>query len=295
MPHRLVSVAILVAWAIVSGALFSRDILPDLMIGSPPDLRDIALAEKVPRPTAWAVLVADDPGGVQLRAVGQARTLTERKSDGWVRMTSFVWFDAGEVVKGTPISAVEHERLEVRGMYDVDASGNLDDFRASVRLAGTHEDLLTLSGHVQNNKLFVQSNGHLPLMNWTRTFPYQPRGMVQNALSPMDRMPGLQVGQRWETKVISPITGAVQKVSVEVPARRLITWDGNPVWTLEVVTHVPPIAARTWVRPDGLVLRQEVPFPLARLYLERQGEHAATGGVEPAWLTPARGTKEHRR
>ena len=31
-----------------------------------------------------------------------------------------------------------------------------------------------------------------------------------------------------------------------------------------------PLSARTWVRPDGLVLRQEVPFPFVKLVLERQ-------------------------
>ena len=29
------------------------------------------------------------------------------------------------------------------------------------------------------------------------------------------------------------------------------------------------VSARTWVRPDGLVLRQEVALPLLRLVLER--------------------------
>jgi hypothetical protein len=296
MPHRLVSVAILVGWAVASGLLFSRDVLPDLMIGSPPDLRTVALADEGAKPTRWAILVADDPGGLQLRAVGQAKTLTERKSDGWVRMTSFAWFDAGELVKGTPISVVQNDRLEVRAMFDVDASGNLEEFLASVRLAGSHEDLLRLAGRVQGNRLEVQSQavGQSPILNWTRTFPYQPRGLVQNALGPMERMPGLQVGQRWESKVISPITGQVQKVAVEVAGRRLITWDGNPVWTLEVVTHMLPWTARTWVRRDGLVLRQEVPFPLARLYLERQGENATAGGIEPGWAAPVQGRRGAR-
>ena len=30
----------------------------------------------------------------------------------------------------------------------------------------------------------------------------------------------------------------------------------------EVVQHAGPITAKTWVRTDGVILRQEVPFPV---------------------------------
>jgi hypothetical protein len=56
---------------------------------------------------------------------------------------------------------------------------------------------------------------------------------------------------------------------VAVEGRRVITWDGNPVTTLEVVMRMAPFTARTWVQPDGLVLRQEVPFPFGKVQLER--------------------------
>jgi hypothetical protein len=167
-------------------------------------------------------------------------------------------------------------------MYDVDPSGNLDSFRAAVRIQGTRDDLLTLVGSVRKNNLEVEAFGPMHLLNWQKSFPYQPRGMVQNALGPIDRMPGLQVGQRWKSRMISPITGRVEEVRVEVAGKHLITWDSNPVWTLEVVTHVPPLTARTWVRPDGLVLRQEAPFPFVRVFLERQPEHEMHEfGVQP--------------
>jgi hypothetical protein len=279
MPHRLVSLAILLFWAISSVALFSRDILPDLLIGSPPDLRSIALADRNPGPTKWALLVADDPASIQLRSVGQAVTETQHKRDGWVRLTSEAWFDSGELLKGTPFAQMQNERLVVRGAYDIDASGNLERFHAAVRTSSSSTDMLTLTGQVTKNNLEVTAYGPLHLMNWSKSFPYQPRGMVQNALGPIDRMPGLQVGQRWKSRMVSPITGRVEEVRVEVARKTLITWDSNPVWTLEVVTHVPPISARTWVRPDGLVLRQEAPFPFVKLFMERQVPDSETDGA----------------
>ena len=48
MPHRLVCVAILLFWSVAAVALFSRDILPDLLIGTPPDLRTVSKTQPVP-------------------------------------------------------------------------------------------------------------------------------------------------------------------------------------------------------------------------------------------------------
>jgi hypothetical protein len=264
-------VAILVGWALASVALFRRDILPDLVVGPPPDLRAVARAKGTePGPTRWAILVLDD--GEELRAVGQVQTETRWTRDGWCRLASLAWFDSGALLQGTPLATGSNEQIEVRSAFDVDKSGNLDSFRASVRLRGMKEELVVLSGNVRHNDLSIRASGPIPLMNWVRKFPYKPREMVLNELGPIDRMPGLRVGQRWECRVVSPLTGRVEKVQVAVERTKVITWDGNPVTTLEVVTKMPPWSVRTWVQPDGMVLRQEVPFPLAKLMLERLPE-----------------------
>ena len=273
MPHRLVSVLILVGWSLATGALVVRDVLPDLIVGPPPDMRTISLAGSEARDhrTRWAILVADDLAATQLRAVGQATTDSFRQADGCVRFSSEAWFDSQEALKGTRLAPSDgsSERIEMRGSYDIDQSGNLNHFWASVRLGNDTRDALVLNGSVRQNTLDVRAEG--PVINWKKSLVYQPRGIVQGALGPLDRMPGIQVGQRWKSHVVSPLTGAVQEVTVEVPRRRIISWDGNPVTTLEVVTYMPPMfTARTWVRQDGLVLRQEAPFPFVRLVLERQ-------------------------
>ncbi len=54
--------------------------------------------------------------------------------------------------------------------------------------------------------------------------------------------------------------------------RTVIDWDGNPVNALEVEQKQGPLTMRTWVRTDGMILRQEVPFPFVRLMLERRPE-----------------------
>lgn len=270
MPHRLVCVAILLFWSIAAVALFTRDLLPDLLIGTPPDLRTISQADGAPKPTHWAIMVAEDPSLMNLRSVGQAVTRSTLKRDGWVEMTSEVFVDAEDLLRATPFENVHNERLEVDSSCNIDPSGNLSEFRTTVRSAGEPGELLTLEGHVKNRWLEIRAHGALPIFNGIRKFPYQPRGMVQNTLGPMDRMPGLQVGQRWESPIISPLTGRVETIKVEVARKGVITWGNNPVQALEVVARASPISVRMWVRPDGLVLRQEVPFPFVRLVLDRQ-------------------------
>jgi hypothetical protein len=272
MPNRLVCAAILVAWSCATVALVRRDILPDLLIGPPPDLRTVVRAgQEHDELTRWSILVADDrdDGNLNLRAVGQAETQSRRARDGWFRMMSKAWFDSGAMLRGTALEGVEKEHVEIKTVSDIDPAGNLDSFRAAVRLGLDAKDTLVISGIVRDNDLRVTAQGPLPILTWTRSFPYLPRQMVAHELGPLDRMPNLQVGQRWKSQVVSPLTGRVEEAQIAVERKSIITWDGNPVTTLEVVTHLPPLSARTWVRPDGLVLRQEVPFPLVRLILER--------------------------
>jgi len=281
MPPRPICLVILLYWVVAAASLVRRDVLPEMGFVGPPDLRTIARAEGNAEPANWSVEVIDNPLSPEnRRAVGSAVTDSSRNPDGWVSMSSEVSFDAGGLLKGTPFSRNADAHLEVLSTYRIDPSGNLQSFRATVKADSDPENLLTVEGKLKKKSLEIVTRGSLPVMNQTRTLPYEPRSLVQNALGPFDRMPGLQVGQRWETRVVSPFTGRVETVKVEVSRRCVIHWDRNPVTTLEVVHHMVPLSARTWVRPDGLVLRQEVPFPFVKLILERLADRGTAPSVE---------------
>jgi len=279
MPARLVSVAILAFWLVAAVGLVTRDLLPELLVSEPPDLRTIAGAGDSAEPARWSIQVADGRTSEALRTVGGAVTTSLRKPDGSVRLMSDVWFDAGGLLKGTPFEEKARIKLKVKSRYEIDPSGNLVSFRMDIasmpdpkdRSIADPEEIGSLFGKVKDHAIEVTARGSLPMMNWTRSFAYQPRSLMQSALGPLDRLPGLQVGQRWDTKVVSPLTGRIETVRAEVTRHRTIQWgkDKNPVRTLELVHQMAPLSARTWVRPDGVVLRQEVPFPLVKLVLER--------------------------
>jgi hypothetical protein len=271
MPNRLICVVILLFWTIAAGALFTRDVLPTFMLGPPPDLRTISQAEDADGPTRWSILAADEGKPKNLRSVGQIVTESKRKRDGWVRMTSTAWLDSGELVKGTLFESKQSERIGIQGACEIDSTGNLQDFRVGIRLdEGRSGEILSVEGRLRKDVMDVTTRSVIPGLNGTQSIPYQPRGIVQNSLGPLERMPGLQVGQTWQTQVVSLMTGKIQTCRVQVVGTEHIIWGNEAVLTLKVVTRMAPITAATWVRADGLVLRQEIPSPnKIKLILER--------------------------
>jgi hypothetical protein len=275
MPPRLVSMAILLYWVVAAWSLIRHDLLPELRFARPPDFLAIARAVRGDEPSRWSVQVIDDPAHPDVRrSVGQALTESIHRRDGGVLLSSQVRFDSGGLLRGTAFASRAHVELEIASTCAIDRTGNLQSFRASVRSEADPREVLRIEGRLnaRGDTLEVTSHGPLPIMNQTRTIPYQSRSLVQNVMEPFDYLPGLQVGQRWESRVVNPLTGRIEPVRVEVTRKTVIHWNNHPVNVLEVVQHMTPFAARTWVRTDGLVLRQEVPFPLVKLVLERQPE-----------------------
>ncbi len=286
MPSRLVSLAILIYWSIAAFCLLSWDVLPELAQGYPPDLRSITYASNDAKPVRWSLQVIDDAKDPDVRrTVGEAVTSSSRRANGWFMIESTVEFDAGGLLKGTLFATRMGMPLEIQSLYHVEPSGNLRSFDINVRSRESSERLINIHGEVEHGKMNIVSHGPVPLLNHHWTFDYEARSVVQSALGPLDRLPGLHVGQKWETRVVNPFTGQVDRARAEVARRTLIHWNGNPVRTYEVVQHLTPLSMRTWVTIEGLVLRQEVPFPFVRLVLERRQEEPSNPPT-PARVPP---------
>jgi hypothetical protein len=283
MPPRLVSLAILVYWCIAAFCLLTWEVLPELTLGYPPDLRAIAAAGDAARPVPWSIQIIDDPKAADVRrSIGTAVTASKRLPDGWFELTSRVNFDAGGLLKGTAFATKASVRLELVSVYRVDPSGNLRSFDMKVTPVDSTETLFTVQGRLKGEVMEVVSKGPIPVLNRELRFAYEPRSVVHDALGPLDRLPGLHLGQRWDTRVVNPFTGQVEAVRVEVQRRDLIHWNGEPVSAFEVVHHSGPVTARTWVRADGVILRQEVPLPFVRVVLERVPDAAPATTSEGA-------------
>jgi hypothetical protein len=263
-------VAILAFWVLMTQDLFRRDLLPAWIVGPPPDLRSLATASDQGSAT-WAMLVVDPRTGQADRTVGEVTTEALRRRDRSLRLSSVARFEAGSLLRGTPFGAVQDARLEVVGNCEVDPTGDLSVFRVTLREQTVPPtELVTMEGRLKGNRVVVTTESPLEILQGHHEFTYHSRGLVQNSFAPFDRMPGLRVGQRWESRVVNPLNGRVESGTVEVAAWRHITWNDNPVPVHEVVTRMGALTARTWVRGDGLVLRQEVPLLFVRLWLDRQ-------------------------
>jgi hypothetical protein len=265
------SLLILIYWSIAAFCLLSWDVLPELAQGYPPDLRSIVYASNDSKPVRWSLQVIDnakDPDN--RRTVGEAVTTSSRLSSGWFEIGNKAEFDAGGLLRGTLFAPRMSMPLSIESLYHVDPSGNLRSFDLYVSSRESSERLIEIRGEVEHGKMTIVSHGPVPLLNQRWNFDYEARSVVQNALGPLDRLPALHVGQRWETRVVNPFTGQVDRARVEVARRTLIHWNGNPVPTFEVVQHLAPMPMRTWVTLDGLILRQEVPLPFVRVVLERR-------------------------
>ena len=201
--------------------LLTWEILPELSLGYPPDLRTIAQAGDASRPVPWDIQVVDDPRSPEPgRSVGEAVTSSKRLEDGWFELTSRVVFDAGAILKGTPLGSKGGSgvKLELGSIYRVDPSGNLRSFDMKVRTRDSSDELFKVTGRLKDGLMEVVARGPLPILNQKLSFPYEPRSVVHDALGPLDRLPGLHVGQRWDTRVVNPFTGQVERGPGRGPA-----------------------------------------------------------------------------
>jgi hypothetical protein len=285
MPSRIVCFVILIYWLTAASLLLTRDVLPELTLGYPPDLHAIASAGKNDPPVRWSIQVVDDPKNAEShRSVGEAVT-SSLVREGWYELKSRVSLDSEGLLKGTPFASVAVGRLGIDSRYVVDPKGNLQSLSLEVTSEEAPEFVLTVEGRVVPSeqtgrdpesrelelKFRSKGMGRFPGVDQTRRFEYEPRSVVGNMFGPLDRLPGLRVGQRWESRMVNPLSGHADRVQVEVVRRTLIYWNSETVSVFEVLQSFPPLSsARSWVRTDGAILRQEVPFPFVRLLLERE-------------------------
>jgi hypothetical protein len=101
--------------------------------------------------------------------------------------------------------------------------------------------------------------------------PYSSQGLVLDAFSPPDRLPELRVGQTWQVPMVNPLTRQIDILEARVARRDFITWGHQAMAAFVVEQRAPGgLTARCWVRPDGLVVRQEVPMIWTSIRFERE-------------------------
>ena len=259
----------MIFWLICSGILFYRDILPDYLVGQPPDWKRLVQKAEYGK-TRW--LIAVDDGGEINRVVGQAFNEINMRADGATILKSQIKIDAKGLFNGTILQVAESTKFQFENTTTITPQGLLDHIRAEVRVEDLGDKpILVIQGiPTDQNKLDIRFSSSIsPLMNFRQIIEYAPQQMVRGGLEPIDQLPGLRIGQRWTTQILQPMTARPESIRSEVVSLVRIFWNGNPTEVFLVEHKAITFLAKTWVRRDGLVLRQQLPTPFVKLVLER--------------------------
>jgi hypothetical protein len=142
MPTVLTRILITSFWLICTGMLIYRDVLPEYLVGEPPDWKRMVSKTEL-RPTRW--LIAVDEGGEKNRVVGQAFNEIKKRADGGTSFISRVKIDAKGLFQGTPLQVAESTKFHATRLVGSDQS------RSSSRRVGRETDSCD-SGHADQSK-----------------------------------------------------------------------------------------------------------------------------------------------
>lgn len=313
MTNRWFNAGILVFWLVAMSWLLTQKVLPPMLAGEPPDY-DSALpvgeaAEAPPAPVCWRLnwdgrvigtaasqAVATDDGA-ELRSVIRFSRLPMRNLLGQLlgAMAPLVSSSFGDddftpnIDVATRMRFDDNRRLEEfqtvldlpEMMHFIDLDGKVDD-SGKLLLVATARIGTPLPGQPPQ---FVRHRYEVDL----------PRdALVGDSLSPRAELRNLRVGQQWTIPTYRPFppNSPVQILLAKVEKSTFIEWNGEVVEVFVVVyqdeagsgigsTRAP--IGKTWVQPDGTVLRQEVMLSSLRLSFDR----LPPGDAASQWLEPA--------
>jgi hypothetical protein len=177
--------------------------------------------------------------------------------------------------------------VDKRSRVAIDPLGRLVEFESRVRLADV-VDAIKVHGQVEGSTLLLTVTADQISTPISRTL--SANSLLGDELSPHTRMPGLRVGQSWTVPLYSPFrapNSPLEILQAIVEREDPFQWEGQRVNTRVIVYRGDSgsgltggeTRGRTWVRDDGLVLRQEVSVFRTPVQFERLSD--ARG--EPIW------------
>jgi hypothetical protein len=288
MGNHPFNVIVILFWLATMSWLVVAKVLPPLRVGEPPSYRSILKKGSRQPPVCWSIRLED-------RLIGWAANKIERRADGITELYSRVYLRDLPLDQFAPawLATVLKPVLRDVGPLDVDKFsrmtvdplGRLVAFESRVRVADL-PDAIKVHGQIEGSslKLSVQS-GEIP-HKLERYLP--PDALMADELSPQTTMPGLRVGQAWTVPLYSPFrppTSPIEILQARVERAERITWGGRKVNCRMIVYRSDPGSGlvtgesrgRTWVRDDGVVLRQEVTILRSHLRFVRLDDLHAEG------------------
>ena len=295
MAARLYYLFVVLFWLASMSWLVVEKVVPPLMGGSPPDFRS-ALAEPEEEPDFWKITWNGRRIGFVITQIMDGDNGT-RERRGVVRFEDLplesmlsellgAFAPFAQPLLGTTQDYEIQAVLATRLAFDEDR--RLTGFRTVLDLAET-PSFLTVNGRVVDEQklevLLEFADNWTGARDGTQALRHEldlpPNALVGDAFTPKMELKNLQVGQSWTIPVYRafPPNSPVQIVEAKVERHDIIFWEGNDVETMLVVYRTDAgsglraanqATAREWVRPDGMVLRQELVLSGLTLRFERR-------------------------
>ena len=309
MTNRWFNAGVLVFWLAAMSWLLTQKVLPPMLAGEPPDY-DAALPVgeivTVPPPVCWRLnwdgrvigTAASQPvateDGAELRSVIHFTRLPVHNLLGQLLgpMAPLVSSSLGDE-DFTP-------NMDVATRMRFDSERRLQNFQTVLDLPGAPH-FIDLDGKVDDlGTLMLVATARFgtpmpgqppPLVRHRHTVDLPRDALVGDSLSPRSELRNLHVGQQWTIPTYRPFppNSPVQILLAKVEKSDFIEWNGDVVETYVVVyqdeagsgigSARAPIG-RTWVQPDGTVLRQEVMLSNLRFTFDR----LPPGDTAAEWL-----------
>ncbi|NLX98148.1 MAG: hypothetical protein GXY83_18470 [Rhodopirellula sp.] len=267
MSSRWFSIAVVALWLTTMGWLVSTKVVPAILVGEPPSYPAIIEARREDPPVAWAMAWNDRPIGWALNTtLPLPHRLTELRSRvhfddiPMEDIAKLPWFTAP--ARGHRVALA----VDVLGELVFDPFGRLSRFESSLGMDGV-ESLIKVRGTIDNGKLSLTVRAGD--FNYEKEMPVPPKSMLSDGLSPQTHLPGLREGQKWTVELYSPFhppERPLEVLQVAVEGSEPMVWAAETVDAWLVVYRTDPgaggrnagaVRGRVWVRPDGVVLRQQ--------------------------------------
>jgi hypothetical protein len=208
--------------------------------------------------------------------IGWAASKIERRNDGISELYSRVYLGELPIAELAPgwlagvlkpvLADLDGLDVDKRSRFAIDPLGRLVEFESRIRLAEL-PDAIKVQGQIDGATL------HLTISSGAFSAPVSrsisPSSLLGDELAPNARMPGLRVGQTWTVPLYSPFrspNNLLEIMQATVEREDPFRWDGKTTNTRVIVYRNDAgsgpsggeTRGRTWVREDGVVLRQEV-------------------------------------
>jgi hypothetical protein len=290
MGNQPFNVIVILFWLATMSWLVVAKILPPLRVGDPPNYASILEDSRGKPPACWTIRM-------QGKTIGWAANKIERRNDGTSEIYSRVYLGAlplAEFAPGWLASALKPILADLRSLdvdkrsrFAIDPLGRLVEFESRIRFADL-ADVIKVQGQINGSTLTMTVTSDELSATMSRSL--SPNSLLGDELSPQARMPGLRVGQTWTVPLYSPFrspNSPLEILQATVEREDRFLWDGGTASTRVIVYRSDAgsgvgggeTRGRTWVRDDGVVLRQEVSVFRTPVQFDR----LADGQAEEIW------------